>query len=568
MIYNLPRSAKQVDPWPNNLNAVLEFASDAPFKVACAYKKWNGVIEYNNGSGWQTWGGESIASSDRNGAQSIYFRGTGNTNITVYNSGNWTLSGSNISCNGNIETLLDWEQVVAGSNPVMSQYCFARLFKNCEALVKAPDLPSTILGSYCYMNMFEGCTGLLRAPALPATALKDRCYNGMFNGCTSLTEAPDLPSTDLASGCYWAMFSGCTSLKKAPALPALVVGSDCYNSMFRRCTSLREAPALPATVLKSQTCYSQMFSGCTSLITAPALPAKTVPTCGYEGMFDGCTSLKEAPALPATTLSNKCYATMFRGCTNLTTPPPTLPAETLLQYSYDKMFYGCKSLTAAPQIMATTLGYASCRSMFEGCTNLTQIHGLSATATATDCCVYMFKDCTSLKMITALPALTLASGCYSAMFRGCTGIKLSATQAGSYTKAYRVPTSGNGKDDSFNKTALTDMFTATGGTFTGTPTINTTYYLDESNTISGGGAVTKKINFTIESTSYEADEGMTWEQWVNSSYNTGGFVIQGQKIMRNNYVVRKNSGGDALSSDYIVSGTFYALVSQHNGGAG
>ena len=86
-------------------------------------------------------------------------------------------------------------------------------------------------------------------------------------------------------------------------------------------------------------------------------------------------------------------------------------------------------------------------------------------------------------MITVLPALTLASGCYSAMFRGCTGIKLSATQAGSYTKAYRVPTSGNGKDDSFNKTSLTDMFTATGGTFTGTPTINTTYYLDSSNII-------------------------------------------------------------------------------------
>lgn len=82
------------------------------------------------------------------------------------------------------------------------------------------------------------------------------------------------------------------------------------------------------------------------------------------------------------------------------------------------------------------------------------------------------------------------------------------------------------------------------------------------------GVTKKKIKFTIDGTSYEADEGMTWGEWVNSSYNTGGFVIQGQKIMRNNYVVRKNSGGDALSSDYIVSGTSYALTSQHNGGAG
>ena len=31
--------------------------------------------------------------------------------------------------------------------------------------------------------------------------------------------------------------------------------------------------------------------------------------------------------------------------------------------------------------------------------------------------------------------------------------------------------------------ALTDMFTSTGGTFTGTPSINTTYYLSNTNTV-------------------------------------------------------------------------------------
>ena len=82
------------------------------------------------------------------------------------------------------------------------------------------------------------------------------------------------------------------------------------------------------------------------------------------------------------------------------------------------------------------------------------------------------------------------------------------------------------------------------------------------------GVTKKKIKFTIDGTSYEADEGMTWGEWVNSAYNSGGFVIQEQKIMRNNFVVRNNSGGDQLSSDYIVSGTSYSLVSQHNGGVG
>lgn len=39
------------------------------------------------------------------------------------------------------------------------------------------------------------------------------------------------------------------------------------------------------------------------------------------------------------------------------------------------------------------------------------------------------------------------------------------------------------------------------------------------------------ITFTIAGTEYQADEGMTWEQWVLSIYNTSGFII-----MMDNYV--------------------------------
>ena len=61
------------------------------------------------------------------------------------------------------------------------------------------------------------------------------------------------------------------------------------------------------------------------------------------------------------------------------------------------------------------------------------------------------------------------------MFYGCTKIKLSTTKTGNYQTAYRVPTSGTGVDST---SALTNMFSSTGGTFVGTPTINTTYYTE------------------------------------------------------------------------------------------
>lgn len=35
----------------------------------------------------------------------------------------------------------------------------------------------------------------------------------------------------------------------------------------------------------------------------------------------------------------------------------------------------------------------------------------------------------------------------------------------------------------------------------------------------------KKISFTINGTSYQAEEGMTWGEWVASSYNTAGYQI-------------------------------------------
>jgi hypothetical protein len=86
----------------------------------------------------------------------------------------------------------------------------------------------------------------------------------------------------------------------------------------------------------------------------------------------------------------------------------------------------------------------------------------------------MFSGCTGLTTPPELPATTLDNFCYVNMFSGCTGIKLSKTKTDEYNIPYRIPTSGDGTTAT---NALTDMFTNTGGTFTGAPSINTTYYI-------------------------------------------------------------------------------------------
>lgn len=151
------------------------------------------------------------------------------------------------------------------------------------------------------------------------------------------------------------------------------------------------------------------------------------------------------------TMTTSCYSYMFYNCTALTTAPE-LPATTLADYCYLNMFMNCTSLTSAPELPATKL--------------------------ASSCYSGMFNGCASLTTVPSLPATMLTNNCYSSMFNGCTKIKLSTTQTGEYQTPYRIPTTGAGTDGAYS---LINTFAHTGGTFTGTPGINKTYYT--SNTV-------------------------------------------------------------------------------------
>ena len=203
-------------------------------------------------------------------------------------------------------------------------------------------------------------------------------------------------------------------------------------------------------------CYEYMFSGCSSLIQAPELPATTLAANCYAHMFSGCSSLIQAPELPATTLADNCYEYMFYNCSSLI-QAPELPATTLAANCYAFMFYECPSLIQAPELPATTL--------------------------VTHCYEYMFSGCSSLIQAPELPATTLAFRCYKDMFSSCTSLKLSETKTEEYIQEYRIPSSGDGTT---SLDSLDRMFYSTGGTFTGTPNINTTYYLSSDNMIARG----------------------------------------------------------------------------------
>jgi hypothetical protein len=132
------------------------------------------------------------------------------------------------------------------------------------------------------------------------------------------------------------------------------------------------------------------------------------------------------------------------------------------------------------------------------------------------------------------------------MFYNCTGIKLSVERTEEYSKEYRIPKSDTGTTAT---DALTNMFANTGGTFTGTPEINTVYY-----------RIPTKVYYTITyfteysiapaSKTVTVNEGESYILTANdlSIMNVDGYKFKGWAI--NGTPV---SVGDTISADTVLT---------------
>lgn len=71
------------------------------------------------------------------------------------------------------------------------------------------------------------------------------------------------------------------------------------------------------------------------------------------------------------------------------------------------------------------------------------------------------------------------------------------------------------------------------------------------------------ISFTIASTSYQAEEGMTWGEWVDSEYNTESWITDGEYIYYtwgDNATFVSTDGtlsGRVTPNETIINGTTY-----------
>lgn len=218
----------------------------SPLAVNLLYRK--------NNQSWSIYNIGDVINLDKNDI--VFLSGANDHFSTGQNDFYYFTIAGDVEASGNIQSLMNF------SNNA-KQMCYHYLFRNCDDLLTAPELPATGIAEGCYWGMFQYCTSLTDAPQLPATEIKyyQLCYGGMFFNCTSLTAAPQLPALEVGSNSYDYMFWGCTSLTTPPQLPATSLAYACYRDMFTDCTSLTAAPQLPATTLDRES-YAGMFRNC------------------------------------------------------------------------------------------------------------------------------------------------------------------------------------------------------------------------------------------------------------------------------------------------------------------
>lgn len=230
-------------------------------------------LEYSlDGSTWTTWDGTSVA---LNSGATMYVKGNNPNGLcgAMSRTNTFTMSGS-IEAHGNIMSLLYGDNF-DGQLVLPSNYCFARLFENCSALLTPPELPATTLTSACYTYLFRHCTSLRSAPILPALTMTLQCYGNMFSHCSSLTTPPELPATTLAERCYAGMFTY-TAITEMPKLDVTTLAQGCYGAIIGHCENITHVE-LPAMTLVN-TCYTQLMDGCTNINYIKALFTTTPGT--------------------------------------------------------------------------------------------------------------------------------------------------------------------------------------------------------------------------------------------------------------------------------------------------
>lgn len=498
------RRTRTTEFYVNVTYGSIKFYSSNSFTLATSNseKNWDGEIEYStNNDTWSSWDGSTISSASSDTSNILYVRGISNISVTgvgedAANYGNgFVLTGSNISCEGEIASLLDYKKVINNDidSITVGQRAFEKLFYNNTELMRAPRHSLNTLAEYCYSSMYEGCSKLQHWPYLPVTTLFTGCYERMFYGCSKLT----------------------TAANNANSLPASIIPPFAYKQMFSNCFLLKKISVRSISQLSEGSCES-MFAGCTLLKVTDTIDrvdyASTIfdfkgdefPPDSVKNMFANTGGRWQGtPELHKTYFANTNSESIeFYSDYPFTIQISSRLWDGTLQYSsypndgyktwngnqisanrldgkyrlYLRGFMNTKlSNSSTSGVFSINGSNVHCSGNIESLLDYESLENGYSIFMANYGFRLLFANQTALVSVPRFMRTQIPNYGYYQMFSGCSNIKISATADETYRYPFRIPAQRNG---SAGTSALTGMFTGTGGTFTGTAAVNVQYYTD------------------------------------------------------------------------------------------
>lgn len=165
----------------------LCFTADAANAGIQLTKSWNPTsVNFETSTDWVIWSDYSIWTQITLSAiwDKIYFR---NKSETVTNFSTNASNYYRFILSWDIKASWDCNYLLCkySTRTLPNTYCFAMLFyQNWTYLKTPPKLPAENAPNYCYYRMFRQCNGMVWIPKLPATTIWQYSYREMFYYCS------------------------------------------------------------------------------------------------------------------------------------------------------------------------------------------------------------------------------------------------------------------------------------------------------------------------------------------------------------------------------------------------
>ena len=380
-------------------------------------------------------------------------------------------------------------------------------------------------------HMFYNCPNITSLNVSDFNTSNIKSMTAMFSRCSNLTSL-DVSNFDTSNviDFPW-MFEKCSAITELDVSNWDTSSAVNMGAMFNDCTNLKTLDVSNWNT-SNATNMADLFNRCSSLISLNVSNWNTsnVTSMGY--MFNLCSALTELDVSNFDTHNVTSMALMFNGCSNLTSLDVS-DFDTSNVTKMNDMFCYCSNLTELNMNNWDTNNVTTMRSMFNSCSNLQSVDISNLVATNLTDMGWMFYNCSNLTSIDLAGFSTNKVTDMGTTFRNCTNLEFV-----------------NLCNFDMSTVTITDIM------FIGCSNSNLTIYVKdeaakakiESSTnfpstatvvisVSGGGGGSNNPTFTVvhngQNYTYEFENGMSFEQFVNSSYNDGSFSIGTANVLWN-----------------------------------